>query len=231
MKACVSGQTSRGERAHSPLLTSTLSAFLRRENNALACQSPAFKDSQRFNAAAVKTSEQKPLGLHTFVVVVVCALCLPADRPTDRLSVRSNQKFIQTCSALLRLATAMRSPPLSALLSRCQPEGSFCQIRRLRSLAICQGSGMKRADWWKDGRERESVALATESDWLLGDGFSLPATGVRAAGSCVCVDEELHHRGYLLQSASRCSKTRLRTPFVSFSERDWLMCLFSVFQW
>lgn len=87
VKACVSGQASRGERAHSPLLTSTLSAFLRMENNALAGQSPAFKDSQRFNAAAVKTSEQKTSGAphlcgccgpHTLLA------CLPACRPTDR---------------------------------------------------------------------------------------------------------------------------------------------------
>lgn len=52
-------------------------------------------------------------------------LCvLLSEHSADRLSVCSNQKFIQSCSGSLRLATTMRSPPLLLRSALAIPTGA-----------------------------------------------------------------------------------------------------------
>lgn len=219
------------ERAHSPLSASTLSAFLRRENNALAGQSPVFKDSQRFNAAAVKTSEQKTSGApHLW------GCCgprtLPACLPTDRPPIGPFKSEVHP--KLQRLAPPRDGDEVTASLRSTLAIPSS----RARSVRLddCAVSRYDRGAEWKErtgermGERGKALLWQQNRTGCSAMAFLFQATGVCAAGLCVCVEEDLHNRGYLLQSASRCSKTRLGIPFVTFSERDSLMCLFCVFQ-
>lgn len=175
---------------------------------------------------------RKPLELLTFEAVVVHALCLPACLPTDRPPIGPFKSEVHP--KLQRLAPPRDGDEVTASLRSTLAIPSS----RARSVRLddCAVSRYDRGAEWKErtgermGERGKALLWQQNRTGCSAMAFLFQATGVCAAGLCVCVEEDLHNRGYLLQSASRCSKTRLGIPFVTFSERDSLMCLFCVFQ-
>lgn len=113
---CVSGNTNAGG-SELTFIYFHLVSVVERKNNALASQSPSYKKPSR--PVKIKRNGCKEFVAEKLLFSSPLCLLLSA-HSADRLSVCSNQKFIQSCSGSLRLSTTMRSPPTIpvALFSR-----------------------------------------------------------------------------------------------------------------
>lgn len=164
LKGKVANSDSAGVRGHSGgrdgathLIDSHLVGVVNEKRNVGSARAPAWNNPSMAlkNTAneAASGHGRKPLG-----VFILCPFLSVFS--TDRLSLSSNQKFIQSCSGSPRPVTPMRSPPRSTQRGSNLAIESPC-LRgwwdRGRSLAILQRKGFKKKSgrahcWRNDGR-------------------------------------------------------------------------------